>query len=350
MSIKQERPKLLVMGSKSYEFECGDSNLYSPRTCINESGTSPEQSFPSSMHSPFAQSLSPKPTSHHSSENFLCVPNGLGYRKLSCPNIDFELTHSSNENFKLDDYMTRVKSQSGSSEQLGHYRYPYLSSEFTSSLDHQTQSFDRLAGLHQSTLSYTIADIDRSNSSTNLSNFIEMSLITSIQSLKLSLDFYRYFMSIKSDSTDSGMGTIGNIATEQQQQQSDQTTNLLVIPTISKPESFENNKQQQFILQNLYLDVLEVETMLYDFLSRFKNSPNWPIFVAKYIHQLQKAIDKVSTYLFIYFCCLFVLYECLFTYVFFCFFVSIDDYFCICMFMLLFYASVCIIMTQVIII
>ncbi|KAJ6215934.1 hypothetical protein RDWZM_010434 [Blomia tropicalis] len=279
-SNKSRMPKRLVMGPKTYQIEThedGDhssvEDIYSPKTSpINEetiSSSGPTFSLSSSSE----QQSSIVTQSNNSFEQYLTVPHVplIYHRKLSCPNIEFDQTQ-----------LSQIQSSSPSSTDDNvndNEKRPNSNNGRTQVSQSVNQFF---SGVRNTPTSNMI--LNQPNLSINLSYFIETSLITTIQSLKLLLDFYRYFRfgmndPLKSNgpSNDSGIGSIALTLQSNEQLNVDQS----------------ENDQHRLTLQNLYLDVLDVESMLFDCLEKFKHSSNWPIFVTKYVERLQKAVDKI---------------------------------------------------------
>lgn len=131
----------------------------------------------------------------------------------------------------------------------------------------------------------------------SMSYAVETALLVSIQSLRLSMDFYRFFSSrqqqffgrqpVVSETTTT---TTTNKVVETEEKSTE---------TTSAYSSSERRQllhdRQRLIFQNLYLDVLEVETILYDSLVKFRHSAaDWATFALNYHRMLQKAINKVS--------------------------------------------------------
>ena len=293
LKVFVNQPKLLVMGSKSYRFECDD--LYSPKTStVCDSTTAPP--FPLVSTQFFDTPLSN--ASHHSSENFLSVPMmpilGSSYRKFSCPHINFNFSHSSHTNLKSDN---NVHGDPFSGQQSMLQTTANSVDQICKPTLQQSSNFDPNESLNMVSQNLTsmLTDLN-SNSNLNLGNFIGTALNTSVQSLKLSLEFYRYFMLVKTDSVDSG--TCDQFS--ELSASDDDTAKALVKQNPTLKERIRSMKslesdQQRLSLQNLYVEVLEVEKMLHNCLEKFKKSQYWPIFISKHINQLQKAIEKVCT-------------------------------------------------------
>lgn len=114
------------------------------------------------------------------------------------------------------------------------------------------------------------------DSDLNQMYFIEIALVSSIQSLKLSLDFYRFFM-----------------FHSKCQRLSEPVAAFLQTGGKASDSIIDDNTNERLYLQNLYLDTLEVETMLYDCLDRFRHYKG-RAFATKHIQKLQKAVNKVK--------------------------------------------------------
>lgn len=246
--------KYFVMGSKTYKLDNDNSSVYSLRTANNFDDDSIES----------CSLIDEEVFQSGQSEMTLFPPSMSSFRKHSCPNLDLNKTSSlqpdKTSQSKEFDSNCDVQVSRGPLNGAANKVYSTYSSSPTQEMDKHKTSSKR-----------------------DFHYLVEAALITSIQSLKLSLEFYRYFIrNAPSDQPETGSQSRFDSATNGGPMQENPTNPLF------------NMNEQRVKYRNLYMDVLEVESLLYDCMVNFKHTSHWPIFSNKYTNMLNTVIQKVS--------------------------------------------------------
>lgn len=121
----------------------------------------------------------------------------------------------------------------------------------------------------------------------NFKSMIECNITISIESIQLVLDLHRCYLLNSSNRTKPMYSSL--------QQRRRSLSDCDHVDDCGSP--VDSRTKQQLLLHNLYLDELKVQTLLYNYMDKFKRTLDWPRFVTKYHNLHQTIIDQVSCYL-----------------------------------------------------